>query len=166
MDQSDQSGDREIPPAAYDTFDEFLQAAIKEYYERGWRRPGFVALLLASGQAGALARDALSSPDGLKKLALGTFGLVAVRMILTRVLTGPLGLLLTGVSLASLIALFLKNQKEIAQKTARYRELIDRTRQAFDEAQAGYRQNRMDARERNLMVEGLLKRFLRECEEI
>ena len=85
---------------------------------------------------------------------------------MTRVLTGPLGLILTGVSLASLVALFVKNQREIMAKTGRYRELIVRTRDSFEEAQAGYRQNRLDAHERNMMVDGLLRRFLRECDEI
>ena len=60
--------------------------------------------------------------------------MVAVRVILVRVLTGPLGLLLTGVSLASLVALFIKNQREIMSKTGRFRELIARTRDSFEEA--------------------------------
>lgn len=162
----EQKNPAETPAAAYDTFDDFLQAAIKEYYERGWRRPNFVALLIASGQTGAMAKNALGSADGLKRLAVGTAGVMVVRLVLTRVLTGPLGLLLTGVSVASMIALFLKNQKEIAQKTGRFRELIDRTRESFESAQSGYRQNRMEARERNLMIDGLLNRFLRECDEI
>ena len=69
-------------------------------------------------------------------------------------------------SVASLIALFIRNQREIIAKTARFRELISSTRESFEETQTGYRQNRLDARERNLMVDGLLKRFLRECDEI
>lgn len=152
--------------AVYDTFDDFLQAAIRDYYERGWQRPNFVALLIASGQTGNMAKNALGSVDGMKKLALGTAGVLAIRVILTRVLTGPLGLLLTGVSLASLVALFVRHQREIMGKTARFRELIGRTRDSFEEAQAGYRQNRLDVRERNMMVDGLLRRFLRECDEI
>jgi hypothetical protein len=164
-DRKDAQGET-IPPAAYDTFDDFMQAAIKEYYERGWRRPNFVALLLASGQTGAMAQKAIGSADGLKKLALGTAGLMAVRLVLTRVLTGPLGLLLTGLSVASVVALFVKNQKEIMSKSGRFRELIDRTRESFESAQTGYRQNRMEARERNMMIDGLMKRFLRECDEI
>lgn len=153
-------------PAAYDTFDDFLQAAIKDYYDRGWQRPNFVALLIASGQTGNLAKNAIGSTEGLKRLALGTAGVVAIRVILTRVLTGPLGLILTGVSLASMIALFIRHQREIMSKTSRFRDLIARTRDSFEEAQTGYRQNRLDARERNMMVDGLLRRFLRECDEI
>jgi hypothetical protein len=155
-----------IPAAAYDTFDDFMQAAIKEYYDRGWQRPNFVALLIASGQTGAMAKTALGSADGLKRLAMGTAGIMAVRLILTRVLTGPLGLVLTGLSVASMLALVFRHQKEIAVKVGRFRELIDRTRDSFEAAQTGYRQNRMDAQERNLMVDGLLKRLLRECDEI
>ncbi len=152
--------------AQYDTFDDFLQAAIRDYYERGWQRPNFLALLIASGQTGTMAKTALGSTGGLKRLALGTMGIMAVRVILVRVITGPLGLILTGVSVASLIALFVRNQREIIAKTARFRELISSTRESFEETQTGYRQNRLDARERNLMVDGLLKRFLRECDEI
>lgn len=162
----DPAKDASAAAAVYDSFDDFLQAAIKDYYERGWQRPNFMALLIASGQTGNLAKNALGSTDGLKRLALGTAGVLAVRVILTRVLTGPLGLLLTGVSVASLIALFVRHQKEIMSKTTRFRDLISRTRDSFEEAQAGYRQNRMDARERNMMVDGLMRRFLRECDEI
>ena len=46
------------------------------------------------------------------------------------------------------------------------RDLINQTRERFDDAQNGYRQGRMDLRERNLMIDGLLKRFLKECDEI
>ncbi len=160
------SGSSSTTAAVYDTFDDFLQAAIKDYYERGWQRPNFVALLIASGQTGNLAKSALGSGDGLKKLAFGTAGVLAIRVILTRVLTGPLGLLLAGVSVASLVALFLRHQREITGKTGRFRELIARTRDSFEEAQTGYRQNRLDVRERNMMVDGLMRRFLRECDEI
>ena len=156
----------EINSAAYDSFDDFLQAAIKDYADRGWQRPNFVALLIASGQSASLAKNALSTGDGIKTVALGTVGVMALRVILTRVLAGPIGLLLTGVSVAGMVAFFIKHQREIVSKTARFRELIDRTKVSFDDSQTGYRQNRMDARERNLMIDGLLKRFLRECDEI
>jgi hypothetical protein len=166
-DGAPRSGRKESDPAAaYDTFDDFLLAAIKDYYDRGWQRPNFLALVIASGQSGNLAKSALGSSNGLKGLAMGTVGVLAIRVLLLRVLTGPLGLILTGVSVASLIALFVRHQREIVSKTSRFRELIARTRDSFEEAQTGYRQNRHDARERNMMVDGLLRRFLRECDEI
>lgn len=158
--------DTQAQNAAYDSFDDFLQAAIKDYASRGWQRPNFVALLIASGQSASLAKNALSTGDGLKTVALGTISVMAIRVILTRVLAGPIGLILTGVSVVGLVSFFVRHQREIVSKTARFRELIDRTRTSFDDAQTGYRQNRMDARERNLMIDGLLKRFLRDCDEI
>lgn len=158
--------DTQAQNAVYDSFDDFLQTAIKDYSSRGWQRPNFVALLIASGQSASLAKNALSTGDGLKTVAIGTISVMAIRVILTRVLAGPVGLILTGVSVVGLVSFFVRHQREIVSKTARFRELIDRTRTSFDDAQTGYRQNRMDARERNLMIDGLLKRFLRECDEV
>ena len=68
----------EINSAAADSFDDFLQAAIKDYADRGWQRPNFVALLIASGQSASLAKNALSTGDGLKTVALGTVGVMAL----------------------------------------------------------------------------------------
>lgn len=153
--------------AAYDTFDDFLRLVIKEQYQRrGLRNPNFVALLLASGQIAQVAKTAVGSADGLKRLALGTMGLVAARAILLRVISGPIGLVLTGVSVASLIALLVRHHREIFKKTDQFRSLIQQTRERFEEAQLGYRQNRMGLHERNLMVDGLMNGFLRQCDEI
>ncbi len=166
--QTNPSSDPNLHSAAYDTFDDFLRVAIKEYYDRGpgLRDPNFIALLIASGQTTSLAKNALGSTSGLKKLALGTLGVMAARVILMRVITGPIGIILTGVSLASVIALLIQNQKKILGRTSKFRELIEKTREHFEEAQTGYRQNRMDVRERNLIIEGLMNRFIRECSEI
>jgi hypothetical protein len=158
----------EATPPTFDTYDAFLKTAIKEYYDRGWksRRANFVALLIASGQTMALAKDSLTSGDGVTKAAIGAAGVVALRIGLRYALSGPLGILLTGLTAASLVAFFVKNQREISSKIDRYRQLIGEIRTRFEEIQAGYRANRYDARERNLMVDGLLKRFLAECDEV
>ena len=154
--------------AAYDTFDEYLRLALKEYYERGWkaRRANFIAFLWASGQTVAMARDAVSGEKGLKNLAMGTAGVVALRLALRWALGGPLGILLTAATGASLIAFGIKNQKDISAKMGRMRERIGEEKARFEEIQSGYRGNRYDARERNLMVEGQLKRFLGDIDEI
>ncbi len=151
-----------VSNAAFDTFDEYLKLAVKQYYDRGWRsrRGNLVALLIASGQTAAMAKDAVSSEQGLKGVALGAAGAVALRMALRYALGGPLGMLLTAGAAASLVAYFVRNQKEISAKIGRYRELISDERSRFEDAQTGYRQNRYDARERDLMVDGQLKRFL------
>ncbi len=154
--------------AAYDTFDEYLRLALKEYYERGWksRRANFIAFLWASGQTVAMAKDAVSGEKGLKNLAMGTAGVVALRLALRWALGGPLGILLTAATAASLIAFAIKNQKDISAKMGRMRERINEEKTRFEDIQSGYRANRYDARERNLMVEGQLKRFLGDIDEI
>ena len=154
--------------AAYDSFDEYLKLAIKEYYERGWtqRRANFLALVLASGQVAAMAKDSVTSEKGLRNIAVGAAGVVALRLALRWALGGPLGLLLTAATAASAVAFLVKNQREVTQKVGRYKELVAKERARFEEIQGGYRANRYDARERNLMVDGALKRFLTEIDEV
>ena len=64
----------------------------------------------------------------------------------------------------SLVGYLVKNQKQITSKVGTYRTLIADTRARFEEAQGGYRAGRYDAASRNLMVDGLLKRFLEELD--
>jgi hypothetical protein len=158
----------EVISASYDTFDDFLRTAIKEYYARGWknRRANFIALVVASGQMTAVAREAVSGEKGLKNVALGAASVVALRIGLRYALGGPLGILLTAATAASLVAYFVRNQKEISTKIGRFREQVAEQKAKFEEIQNGYRQNRYDARERNLMVDGQLKRFLADLDEV
>ena len=159
---------QESQAASYDTFEDYLKLAVKEYYDRGWknRRGNFIALVVASGQATSMAKDAVSGEKGLRNVAAGAIGVVAVRLALRWALGGPLGILLTAATGASLVAYFVRNQKEISSKITRFRERITDERAKFEEIQAGYRANRYDARERNLMVDGQLKRFLADLDEV
>lgn len=153
--------------AAFDTFDQFVKQAIKDYYERAWKtnKLNFVALVMASGQMASLAKDTLTGEQGLKRAAIGAAGLVALRIGLGFALTGPLGILVTGITAAALVAFFVKNQKEVGAKVPRFRALLVEAKTKFEEIQSGYRANRYGAQERNLMVDGLLKRFLADCDE-
>jgi hypothetical protein len=166
--KSEREDKKDETAAAYDTFDEYLRLALKEYYERGWksRRANFIAFLWASGQTVSMAKSAVSGEKGLKNLAMGTAGVVALRLALRWALGGPLGILLTAATAASLVAFAIKNQKDISAKMGRMRERIIEEKSRFEEIQSGYRANRYDARERNLMVEGQLKRFLGDIDEI
>src|SRR5438445_1431802 len=103
----------EATAAAYDTFDDYLRLAIKEYYDRGWknRRANFIALLIASGQTMAMAKQAVAGEKGLKNVAMGAVGVVALRLGLRYALGGPLGILVTAATAASLVAYFVRNQK-------------------------------------------------------
>lgn len=152
----------------YGDFDAFLKVVIREYYDRGFsaRKGNFIALLIASGQTAlALAKDSVIDGTGTKKLAIGAAVLLALRMGLRYALGGPLGLVLTVAASASLISYFVKNQKDIVKKVSTYRALILQTREQYDELQNGWRSGRYDQVERNLMIDGLMKRFLAECDE-
>ena len=158
--------DAELRPEVFDDYDAFLKQAIRDYYDRGWksRRGSFIALVIASGQVTSMAADSIKDGTGLKKAALGAAGVVALRVGLRYALAGPLGVILTGAAAVSLASYLIKNQKEITTKVTSFRTLIAETRTRFEETQGGYRAGRYDAASRNLMVDGLLKRFLEEID--
>jgi hypothetical protein len=158
--------DTELRPEVFDDYDAFLKQALRDYYDRGWksRRGSFIALVIASGQMTSIAADSIRDGTGLKKAALGAAGVVALRVGLRYALSGPLGVILTGAAAVSLVSYLIKNQKEITTKVTTFRALIAETRTRFEETQGGYRAGRYDAASRNLMVDGLLKRFLEEID--
>jgi hypothetical protein len=163
-----EAGPSEIRPDAYDDYDAFLKQAVREYYARGWksRRGNFIALVIASGQMVSMAADSVRSGSGLKKAAIGAAGVVALRFGLRYFLTGPVGWLVSAAVVASAVGYLAKHQKEITAKLDPIRSLITDTRTKFDDIQGGYRAGRYDAAGRNLMVEGLLKRFLEQVDQL
>ena len=114
----------------------------------------------------SMAADSVRDGTGLRKAAMGAAGVVALRFGLRYFLGGPLGLLLSAAVVGSAVAYLIKNQKEITAKLDPCRALIAETRTKFDEIQGGYRAGRYDAAGRNLMVEGLLKRFLEQVDAL
>ena len=162
------TNDSELRPEVFDEFDAFLKQAIRDYYDRGWksRRGNFIALVIASGQVMSMADDSIKDGSGLKKAALGAAGVVALRLGLRYALSGPLGVILTLASAGALVTYLVKNQKEITSKVGTFRTLIASTRAKFEETQGGYRAGRYDAASRNLMVDGLLKRFLEDIDAV
>jgi hypothetical protein len=152
----------------YGDFDSFVKVAIKEYYDRGWkaRKGNFIALLIASGStAASLAKDSVVDGSGTKKLAIGAALALALRIGLKYALGGPLGLVLTVAAGASMLAYLVRNQKDIVGKVGKYKKLIVETRERYDELQNGWKSGRYDVTERNLMTDGLMKRFLAQCDE-
>jgi hypothetical protein len=151
----------------YDTFDDFLRHAIREFYGRhGKTRPAqFIALIIASGQAVGVVKDSFAGEKGLKKVAVGAGLAVALRLALRYALSGPLGILITAATAASLLAVLATNQRTVRQKIGVYREVIQQTRVRYDEIQGGYSANRYPVEDRNLMIDGLVKRFLADLEE-
>lgn len=153
-------------PKIYSHFDEFLRAAIYEFYDStGKQNKGaLIALLIASGEITSLALDAVKNRSNLKRLAVGAASVVALRIGLKYALSGPLGILLAAGTAASLIAYFVRNRREVTGKIGRYRELVAQLRVDYEKLQSDLRDGRLNEEQRNLMVDGLMKRFLNDLE--
>ena len=73
--------------------------------------------------------------------------------------------MLTVAASASLVSYFFRNQKDIIQKVGAYRETVRDANERYEELQGGWRDGRYDTTERNLMIDGLMKRFIKEIDE-
>jgi hypothetical protein len=158
------------PSAAglYTTWDAFLKQAIREYYDRTWttRKGNFIALLIASGQTSlALAKDSVVDGSGTRKVAIGAGLLLALRIGLRYALGGPLGLVLGVAAGASMVAYFIKNQKDIIRKVGNYKAIIADHEKRYAEVQAGWRDGKYQLTDRNLMIDGLMKQFITQVDE-
>lgn len=152
----------------YSDFDNFLKHGIREYYDRGWksRRGNFIALLISSGQTSfALAKDSVVDGSGTKKVAIGAAAALALRVGLRYALGGPLGLVLTIAASASMVSYFFRNQKDIIRRVGTYKGVTKETQERYEEIQSGWRDGRYEATDRNLMVDGLMKRFLQQIDD-
>src|SRR5678810_761639 len=139
----------------YSSFDAFLKQGIREYYDRGWttRKGNFIALLIASGTTSfALAKDSVVDGSGTKKVALGGGLLIALRIGLKYALGGPLGLVLTVATGASMVAYFVRNQKDIVKKVGKYKTTIADAEKRYAECQFGWRDGKYQLTDRNLMI--------------
>lgn len=151
--------------AAYASYDGFLKSAIKTYWEKDGDRANFIALLLASREAWEVAWGEVKQPGTGKKLLMGAGGAAAVVVVLRLVLGGPVGLILTGASIASLGALYARNHKRIWAQQERYKQIIGAYRVKHQQVRGKFVDGNLDEDERNLMIDGLLRRFLEEIEE-
>jgi hypothetical protein len=155
-------------PSLYGDWDAFLKQAVREYYDRGWttRRGNFIALLIASGQTAlSLAKDSVVDGTGTKRVALGAGLVVALRLGLKYAIGGPLGLVLTVAAGASMVSYLIRNQKDVVKKVGIYRTAIVDAHKRYDEIQAGWHDGKYQATERNLMIDGLMKRFIEQVDE-
>ena len=153
----------------YGSYDAFLKQAIKEYYDRSWtsRKGNFIALLIASGQTTlALAKDSVIDGNGPKKVAIGAGLLLALRIGLRYALGGPLGIVLSVATGASMITYFIKNQKDIVKKVGAYKTVIADSEKRYDEVQGGWRDGKYQVSDRNLMVDGLMKQFITNVDDV
>ncbi len=147
------------PSEVYESFDAFMQSVLKDVYERGAKRAEFVALLLASGELMPMAWGRMRK-SGVREFAMGAAGVVALRYAIAYLVSGPLGIALTGFTVATLISFFWSNQREVMARRKPYKQLISDTREKFEDIQARYQDGRYDSGERALLIEGLLRRML------
>jgi hypothetical protein len=152
------------PAEVYETYDAFMQQVIQDTYARGAKRPEFVALVLASGELLPMAWGRVKKA-GVRDLALGAAGVVALRFGLRWLVGGPLGVILTGFTIATLISFFWANQQEVLARRKPYKRLITDTHEKYQDIQTRYRDSRYDTGERALLIEGLLRRVLAEIEK-
>lgn len=147
----------------YHSFDRFLQSGIKEYYERSARsnKTRFAALLILSGEAVPMAVDAMKGLLTPGRLAAGALGVMALRIGLRWVLGGPIGMVLTGLTAASMVAYYFNHELEIWDEVRRCRRVLEKTRQDYQSIQERFAAGRFSEDERDLMIDGLQQRFLR-----
>lgn len=151
------------PSDVYETFDAFMQQVLKDTYDHGAKRAEFVALVIASGELLPMAWGRLKK-SGVRELAVGAAGVVALRVGLKYLLGGPVGMILTGFTFATLVSFFWSNQRDVMRRVRPYKTVIYEAREKFEDIQARYRDGRYDAGERALLIEGLLRRVESEIE--
>ncbi|MEM9071027.1 MAG: hypothetical protein AAGE52_21125 [Myxococcota bacterium] len=151
---------------AFEDYDDFLRASIQRYWQRkGSSKITFLALMFATRHAWPVAaKEGFSAQTG-KKALTGAAGMAAAAVVIRIFLGGPLGLLLAGASAVSLIAVYGKNQEAIWKKVLRYRGLIGDYEPKFESIHAQHASGDVDGDQRDLMMEGLMGRFLDTLDE-
>jgi hypothetical protein len=150
---------------AYVSYDGFLRLAIEKYWHSKGNRVNFVALLLASREAWGVAAGEIVQPSTGRTLLTGAAATTGVLLLLRAVLGGPVGLLLTGASVASLAALYARNHRLIWAQQERYRALLGQYRIKHMQVRGKLIDGDIDEETRDLMIDGLMNRLLEELDE-
>jgi predicted aminopeptidase len=147
-------------PRSPASFEAFLKNALERYWTTRRNQVHFVALLLASREAWEVAWDGLRAPATGRRLLGGAAGATAVLVALRLFVGGPIGLVLTGASVAGLATVYARNHKTIWERQERYRRLIGEYRARYDQVRADWIEGRIDEAQSELMFDGLLNRLL------
>lgn len=145
----------------FDSFEDFLRTALAHYFRRrGASKLLQLALLFAAKEAWGVALGHAIDPETGKRVLKGVGGAAAVGLLLRIVLGGPLGMLLAGVSVASLGAVYVKEGAQLGDEVVRVRGVVHEFRGRYAEVDDQARGAGLDRDTRELMMEGLLFRFL------
>ncbi len=151
--------------APSDSFNSFLKIAIQRYWDqKGSSKVSFLALLLATREAWGVAWDNTINPEAGKKALGGAAAITAVTLLLRAVVGGPIGILLTGASVVSLVGVYVKNHGRIWKKVVRIRALVPDYRERHEKILSQHADGTFSGDQRDLMVDGLLSRFLGELD--
>jgi hypothetical protein len=147
------------PKVIYASYDGFLKTVIESYWETRRNSVHFLALLLASREAWSVAWEGFKAEDTGRRALMGAGGAAAIYVLLRIFIGGPIGLVLTGVSIASLVAAYSSNHRRIWDQQDRYRKLIGDYRVKYDKIRADWLDGTISEESRDLMIDGLLNRF-------
>ena len=146
-----------VDHSPYATFQGFLRSAITQYWERrGASRVTFLALLFATREAWGVALDKTLDIETGRKALRGAAGVAAITVLLRIFLGGPIGVLLTGASLVSLVAAYAKNHDRVWAKQERIRELVGGCRTEHERVLSEFRAGQFAEHERGTLADGML----------
>lgn len=152
------------PRVVYASYDGFLKTTIETYWTKRRNQIHFVALLLASREAWEVAWDGVTATGTGQRALTGAAGAAAVYVALRLLVGGPIGLVLTGVSVASLVTIYVQNHRRIWDQQERYKKLIAEYRVKYEQIKAKYVEGLIDEAQRDLMVDGLMNRFFEDID--
>lgn len=152
------------PKVVYASYDGFLKTALESYWNTRRNSVHFIALLLASREAWSVAWRGITAEGTGQRAMMGAGGAAAIYVILRIFIGGPIGLVLTGVSIASLVAAYSSNHRRIWDQQERYRKLIGDYRVKYDRVRADWLEGTIVEEGRDLMIDGLLNRFLEDID--
>lgn len=154
-------------PTVIRSYEDFLRAAIHRYWESPGRdRVTFLGLLFATRESLPVLVERLSRADAQKKALVTSAGFVAVTVLLRALVGGPLGLLLTAGSIAGLAQLYIQRAPEVKARSERITRLMSGYRAEVEQALESGRAGTLSDDQLDLVLEGLVGRFLREVGEL
>lgn len=146
------------------SFDDLLKDAVRDYYERfGKRHPAeLAALLVAIGgmKSASIAWDSLVDGEVSKKVAYGALATVALKYGMKYVLSGPLGIIATGLTVAGMAHYVVKNQAEIRPRAQKFRDVIEGARDKYGDLADGLSSGRLTEEEREMIAEGIRSKLI------
>ncbi|MFO0692238.1 MAG: hypothetical protein U0230_01660 [Polyangiales bacterium] len=147
------------------TYEDFLRAAIRRYWESsGASKATFLALLLATEDAWKV--DYEGKAQGVPKpLLAGAAGVATMGVLLRFLASGPLDFLLSGLAVGSLLAVYTTEHEAIRAKAGAMEPLVERHRVEFEELREERRRRHIRDAQWDLMMQGLMGQVLDELHE-